>query len=186
VFNTRLLLRALAFVVTANAPLSADDAAAHVAVPHIRFDDPLISAAMARGESRSPTFRRLVERLTASDVIAYVERRPPTGSAGGFTQFVSSTPYARYVRIVLDVDKVNDGMVGLLGHELRHALEVADAPSVVDQDTYAALYRAIGKASCDAPRWCFDTTAAVSAGRRVFKEVRAAGRSLRDLAAGEE
>jgi hypothetical protein len=139
-----------------------------------------------RGTARSPTFRGLVERLSASDVVVYIERRHVTGSGSGFNQFVSSTPQARYVRIVLDVTDANDGVVGLLGHELRHALEVADAPSVVDQDTYAALYRAIGTASCGAPRWCFDTTAAVSTGRRVFKEVRAAGRSLRDLATAAE
>ena len=76
--------------------------------------------------------------------------------------------------------------MGLLGHELRHALEVADARWVVDQHTYGVFYRVIGTASCAAPRWCFDTPAAVAAGRRVFKEVAAAGRRSRDSAATEE
>jgi hypothetical protein len=42
---------------------------------------------------------------------------------------------------------------------------------VIDEETYGRLYQAIGKASCDAPRWCFDTKAAVKAGYRVLREL---------------
>ena len=185
-FNIGLPLRVLALVALAGASLSSHESALHGPVPRIRFADPVIAALMARGTSESRTFRSLVDRLAASDVFVYVERRRQSGRATGFTQFISSTPQGRYLRIVLDADMAKDGVVALLGHELRHALEVADAPAVVDQDTYGALYRAIGTPSCGPPRWCFDTRAAVSAGRRVFLEVRAAGRTLRDSAAAEE
>ena len=173
-------------VVIASVSPVAREADVHGAAPRIRFTDALVADAMARGLSHSPTFRWLVRRLTTSDLIVYIERRPATGRASGVTQFVSGTPQARYVRIVLDANVPDNGMVGLLGHELRHALEVADAPWVIDQHTYGELYRVMGTASCGAPRWCFDTTAAVSAGRRVVKEVASAGRRSRDLAATEE
>src|SRR5687767_14467456 len=150
-------------VVIASVSPLARDAAVHAA-PRIRFTDSLVAEAMARGLSHSPTFRWLVRRLTASDLVVYIERRPTTGRASGVTQFVSATPQARYVRIILDANAPDNGMVGLLGHELRHALEVADAPWVLDQRTYGVFYRVIGTASCAAPRWRFDTPAAVSAG----------------------
>jgi len=130
-------------VVIASVSPLAREADVHGAAPRIRFTDALVADAIARGLSHSPTFRWLVRRLTTSDLIVYIERRPATG-------------------------------------------RVADAPWVVDQHTYGVLYRVIGTASCAAPRWCFDTTAAVSAGRRVFKEVASAGRRSRDLAATEE
>ena len=172
-------------VVIANVSPLAREAVVHAA-PRIRFTDSLVAEAMARGLAHSPTFRWVVRRLNASDLVVYIERRPVTGRASGITQFVGGTSQTRYLRIVLDANASDHGMVGRLGHELRHALEFADAPWVVDQHTYSVLYRVIGTASCPAPRWCLDTPAALSAGRRVFEEVAVAGRRLRDSAATEE
>jgi len=184
VLNNRLRLEIL-IVVIATVSISAREGIVDPQAPRIRFDDPVVRAAMTRGMAESPTFRRIVERLAASDLIVYVERHPAGAGADGATQFVGSTPYARYVRIAIDGREAIDTTVGLLGHELRHALELAEAPWVINQESYEALYRSIGRASCGPPRWCFDTKAAVSAGIRVVKELRAA-RSLRGAAAADE
>lgn len=179
------LLHILTLVVLATARLSAAERDFDPQSPRLRFTDPVIRAAMTRGLTSSPTFRSLVDRLVASDLIIYVERETAAGPAHGFTQFVGRTPPARYVRIVVEGQEATDGFVGLLGHELRHALELAEAPWVVDHAGYAALYRKIGRASCAPPRSCFDTTAAVSAGLRIFRELRR-GRPSRRAATAEE
>jgi hypothetical protein len=142
-------------------------------VPHVRSNDPIVLAALARGVERSGTFRRLVQRLEASDVIVHVERRPGAHRPSGFTQFIAATRHVRYLRITLAAAAPSDATVALLGHELRHALETAEAPQVTDESSYREMYREIGRSSCAAPRWCFDTSAAVQTGARVRAELRA-------------
>jgi hypothetical protein len=143
---------------------------------HLRATDGVVRAMIARGMALSFTFRRLVDRLEASDVIVHVTRRRLVSRPVGFNQFVATTPYGRYVRITLEADDASDAVVALLGHELRHAVEAADAPAVTDQPTYHTLYRAIGRSFCGPPKWCFDTADAVSAGRDIYRELRAGRR----------
>jgi hypothetical protein len=59
--------------------------------------------------------------------------------------------------------------VMLLGHELRHALELADAPDVRDAAALVSLYRRIGDSYSDGHR--YDTAAARETGRRVRSEL---------------
>jgi len=58
--------------------------------------------------------------------------------------------------------------MGLLGYELRHALEIVEEPSVVDARSLAILYCRIGF-SCDGMDQ-FDSTDAIEAGRRVMRD----------------
>ena len=52
-----------------------------------------------------------------------------------------------------------------LGHELYHALEIAETPSVVDADTLADLYSRIGRKTTDSGGVrTFETEAAAAAG----------------------
>ena len=140
----------------------------------IRVLDASLACALSRGYMRSPTLRALVERVEDSNVIVYVDRHPPAGRCDGRTQFVSAAAGYRYVRVTVKTDGVNDGLIALLGHELRHVVEVVDAPWVVDATGYAALYRRIGRpsASCRRPGWCFETQSAVDSGYRVLEELR--------------
>jgi hypothetical protein len=147
--------------------------------PHLRPTDAVVREAIARGMAHSRTFRDLVARIEASDVIVHVTTRQTAGRASGVTQFVAATAHARYLRITLDANTPNDSVVALLGHELRHAVEAADAPDVRDESSYGRLYREIGHASCEQPRWCFDTAQAVAAGAQVYTEMRR-GRARRN------
>ncbi len=170
------------------APLSGERAPHPSAVPRLRTTDGLVSAAVIRGVARSPTFRALVARLQASDLVVHVVRRPGGTASAGVTQFVTATPYARYVRITLAAGDGGDPMVALLGHELQHAVEVAEAGSVRDDHAFGALYRTIGEPSCALPRRCFDTARAVEAGRDILEELRhrPGGRWVRAKAARQE
>ena len=76
----------------------------------------------------------------------------------------------RYVRIQIALRGAPEDTIALLGHELRHALEVAEAPSVSDDEGLTRLYQRIG-VSGGAHQ--FDTMAAQQAGRAVRKELSA-------------
>jgi hypothetical protein len=139
----------------------------------VRTSDPEVSTMVEAGYRRSPTFRRIVDAIERSNVIVYIERRI-LASRGAAMHFVTLAGGYRYVRVTLDAELARDPAVALLGHELQHAAEVAAASWVIDLRTLADLYDRIGhQASCPAPRRCFDTAAAVTAGRLVLHELHA-------------
>jgi hypothetical protein len=66
--------------------------------------------------------------------------------------------------------------IAILGHELQHALEIANAASVVDEESLALEYRRIGFASGGLRRGTgYDSRAAIDAGHRVWSELSHAG-----------
>jgi hypothetical protein len=140
--------------------------------PHLRSDEPALVAAIASAADRSPTFHRLVERLNRSDVVVYLtfDGRPAWDLAGR-TTFVSAAGGRRYLRIAIDRRYLGCQRLGILGHELRHAVEIADAASVTDNASLASLYRQIGFRSAQDREDRFDSAAAIDAGQQVEREV---------------
>ncbi len=62
--------------------------------------------------------------------------------------------------------------VAILGHELQHAIEIADRPEIVDSKTLARAYQVFGFTRHSASsRLDFDTTAAIGTGRAVWREL---------------
>ena len=149
--------------------------------PFLRTEDSRLAAALMRGRDESPTFRAIVNRLDASDLIVYVSRGSLAGQTSASTQLLSWTGGYRYVRVTLELDPDTDVGIAMLGHELRHALELADAPWVRDDAAVLSLYREIGYASCARPTPCYDTQEAVDAGREVLIELRHLDRRLDPL-----
>jgi hypothetical protein len=136
----------------------------------VRSVDPHVTALLREGLKRSATFGDVVAAVNASDVIVYilrVNRLAPT-IAGQLT--IVPVPHEqRYLRIqVLDRLSPNE-TIALIGHELRHALEVAAAPDVRDQRGLEALYERIGEPG--GQLHTFDTRAAQNTGRRVKMEL---------------
>jgi hypothetical protein len=122
------------------------------------------------GLARSITFRRLVQHLESSNVIVYVQMRPNMPSnIGGLLEFMGRAGSNRYLRVTVGSLHHQSVVVALLGHELQHAAEVADAPDVQSPDEFAAFYRRIG-VSTGVGR--YDSLAAESAGRTVRAELR--------------
>ena len=59
-----------------------------------------------------------------------------------------------------------------LGHELFHAIEIAEEPSVVNAETLAAFYSRIGIKTGDSGGWqTFETEAAAAAGLRARRQL---------------
>lgn len=141
--------------------------------PRVRSSHPRLSHLLLEGARRSATFRDLAARLQRSDVIVHVEAAPPSYALDGGLQFVTATSFVRYLRITVRTDLPNTELVGLLGHELRHAVEVADSPVIRDEVSFLHFYEAIGRPTRRNMSVTYDTPAAVEAGLRVALELRA-------------
>ena len=130
-------------------------------------------AAIAEGFVRSAFFRDLVEQLDASDVIVYVESDCQMPSPmGGRLTFMSSAGGRRYVLVRIACLLDGRSQIAMLGHELRHAVEIADAGSIVDEPSLADAYQRIGFASGVMRAGTgYDSRAAINAGRRVWEEL---------------
>jgi len=89
-------------------------------------------------------------------------------STAGHITLMGTGGGRRYVR--LSVNPRYDGRqrLAILGHELRHAVEIADAESVVDQPSLVSLYRRIGFRSGERS---YESDAAIAAGRQVQDEL---------------
>jgi hypothetical protein len=138
---------------------------------HVRGATPKIKTLIDEGIRRSPTFKALVDRINRSDVVVYisVSRDLPVGLEGRLS-FMASAGSVRYLHAqVLDGLGV-DGTIAIAAHELQHAVEVAEHPSVKDIHALATLYQRIGERSSAAHNR-YDTAAARSTGRRVRQEL---------------
>lgn len=145
-------------------------------VPHIRSTRSTAGALVAaidEGAERSATLRALVERLDGSDVIAYVEYADLDDRLAGQLAFMSAAGGRRYVHVSINRRQPRDLQIAILGHELEHAVEIADAPEVIDEPTMARFYARVGfGGETIAGVTRFDTLAAIAAGRRVLQEDR--------------
>jgi hypothetical protein len=140
-------------------------------LPHLRYTDPIIAAAVTRGGD-SPAFVALRASIERSDVIVVIERAACSGRGTGTTQFLTEAGGYRYVRVTLRVRAAGDPETALLAHELQHVAELVTASAVRDEAGYLSLYRRIGSPGCGAPTWCFDTAAARDMGMTVLRELR--------------
>ena len=139
---------------------------------HIRTTDPRLLRLLREGVRASDTFRRLVERLNRSDVVVYLDCGGGRSSADGRLSFVSAVGGYRYVHVRVARLASADVQIALIGHELQHAVEIADAPGVVDSLSLAREYQRIGFLSPRiTPGMSFDSDAAVAAGNRVLREL---------------
>jgi hypothetical protein len=149
--------------------------------PRVRPYDGRSAALLLEGLERSATIRAIAERLEQRDVIVYVQMQPALrkGLAGTMT-WLAATESHRYVRISLNPEMMHDSLIAALGHELQHALEVAEAPSIVDTASLQAYYEQHGM-STDKHINGWDSMAARVAGEDVRREL-SGGRSARRVA----
>ena len=154
------------------APIGPERIEAMLTAPerHVRGVGPTVAALLERGARRSYTFARLLDAIERSDVIVYVEavETLPTTVAGRL-MFASSAHGQRYLRIQVAPFGPTEDMISTLGHELQHAIEVADSPEVHDEKALVELYKRIGHYA--GGKGHFDTVAAREAGKTVRTEI---------------
>jgi hypothetical protein len=138
----------------------------------VRAAHPRLVRLLSLGEQRSATFRELMGRLQASNVIVHFEVAPPGHPIDGGLQFVASTAITRYLRVTLRTDLPANELMALMGHELRHAVEVAESPGIRDEASFRRYYEQRGRPTQRDRMVTYDTRAAVEAGLRVALELR--------------
>jgi len=141
----------------------------------VRSANHRINVAVEQGLRDSATFRALVDRINASDVIVYIADATglPPGIDGQLT-FLSAAGGFRYVVVHVNSTLSKPRLVSLIGHELQHAREIADTGAIIDALSMAREYAAgLGyhnRLSANDGR-TFDSRAAVTAGEQVLREV---------------
>jgi hypothetical protein len=164
-----LFLTTLFFAPTAPYEPLTESAVLEAPTRHIRTTDNSVRKMLRRGYRESPTFADLVARLQRSDVIVYIEDVPRLpGALEGRLMMLPRAHRHRYVRIQIALRGDSEDSVAVLGHELQHAVEVAEALDVIDQDGLAKLYQRIGVRGGE---HIYDTLAAQQMGKTVRREL---------------
>ena len=160
----------VAAVVFASTPLIAQET--WTAAPHVR-PEPGIRSLVEEAARRSPLIRELIDRLEGLNVTVYIRTHVfATTGLDGHIALLSGGGSARYLIIELACERNGLTQMATLGHELYHAIEIAEQPSVVSPATLADLYQRIGQQTGDEHGLrTFETDAAADAGRRARREL---------------
>jgi hypothetical protein len=169
---TRSIVLATLILGTSNAAAQTEPqapATTPVRVPHVRPGDPLATTVLHDAAAASPTVAGLLAGLEQTDIIVTIVTGRLPEQVNGYTRIVTAAGGARYLRIILKIPNVTERLIATLGHELRHAMEIAGMPDVRDEASLAAAYRRVGVAM--ARDGFFETDAAVQTGKLVAREV---------------
>jgi hypothetical protein len=172
---TGLVILATMFAVSRSAA-AADGGATAAAVSAlstslVRSSNPAIGALIREAAERSATFRGLVETIDASDGIVYVESGQCGHGVRACLAGVTGARGHRILHIKVDIRKAEWDLMGSIGHELRHAVEVLGEPTVTSNAAMYLFYKRIGQRGT---RSAFETRDAFEAGEAVRAEVRRA------------
>lgn len=145
-------------------------------VPRIRIHrDGRLEKIISDAISASPTFRKLVNRLNRSDVVVYIRcQMELSNREAGYLKFVGSAAGYRYLQAQIGYNTSRPHQIALIGHELFHASEIADAPSVIDEASFGREYARIGFVSRTVRVGggvAYDTHAAIDAGEQILREM---------------
>ncbi len=143
-------------------------------MPHsIRSSDTRLIDTLDQGLLRSPTLRELESRLENSSVIIYLARAALPGLLAGRTRLIGAGGGWRFLSVEVDERVGPLDLLTVIGHELRHAVEIADAAEVVDLPSLEALYRRIGQESrrSEGQSHWYETREAQETGQRVREEL---------------
>ena len=117
---------------------------------------------------RSATFRQLAHAISQTDGIVYLEDGDCGHGVRACLATVTTAGANRIVRVRVDANTTDWNLMGSIGHELQHAVEVLSSRSVSNTKALYLFYQrnAIRTGSV------FETAAAVRAGNDVRNEVR--------------
>lgn len=137
----------------------------------LRPQDNRLAEVLREGAARSATFKALVDRIESSNVIVYAALNPiMKPHLSGMLTWMTRAGNFRYVRASINTDLTFDQTIATLAHELRHAVEVIEDESVIDETSLVTLYRRIGhQSSTTESHW--ETVAAQQAGFQVRREI---------------
>ena len=149
----------------------AADETASTGEPHVRSSNLAIRALIVQATEQSATFRSMVETIDASDSVVYVQEGTcRRGERGVFRERHGRTGAHRFLWVKIDLRRTDRDLMASIGHELRHTIEVLDAPRVTSSRKMFMFYTHEGFIGTSG---AFETAAAVKAGNAVHAEVKA-------------
>ena len=106
-------------------------------------------------------------------MIVYLARVTLPAGIVGRTRLIGAGDRWRFLSVEVDERVPALDLLTTIGHELQHALEIADAGDVIDLPSLEALYRRIGVDSGgeDSKTHRYETREAQDTGRRVRAEL---------------
>jgi hypothetical protein len=128
-----------------------------------------VVAVIFEAAAQSQTFRELVDQIGTTDGIVYVaEGQCGHGVRSCLLDTMTIAGPNRVLRILVDPRKSDRDLMGSIGHELQHAVEVLSHRSVRSYSAMILLF----KEMCDGCGRRFETDAALRAGVAVRSELR--------------
>jgi len=133
----------------------------------IRTDSPVLKTLIRDASERSPMFRALVAAIEATDGIVYFR----VGTCGRLRaclvhQISVAGPH-RVLSIIVDTQRNDPSLMGTIGHELQHALEVLSDARIRTDAHLFAFYKLHGLKV----KGVIETRAAIAVGETVRDEV---------------
>jgi len=133
----------------------------------VRTDSPVLGTLIRDASERSQTFRALLAAIDATDGIVYVS----VGTCGRLRacllhRITEAGPH-RVLNIIVDAQHRDLALMGAIGHELRHALEVLGDFRIRTDVALFAFYKIHGLKV----KGVIETRAAIAAGDAVRDEV---------------
>ena len=103
------------------------------------------AAVIREGLCASPTLRALADRLDASDLTVHVTVKPflDRRLSGGL-RFLAATSTDRVLLIEIAFGLDRYARIAMLGHELQHAVEVAETAQIRDKEGFRRFYASHG------------------------------------------
>jgi hypothetical protein len=135
---------------------------------HIRTTDAKVAAVIQDAFDRSPTFRKLVAKIDASDSYVYVLDGKCSHSVRACFVNVTASSTNRFMRVLVDGSRADPELMGLIAHELRHTIEVIAEPGIRSSEAKYLFYE---RTAMHTSGGTHETLAAIKAGETVRSEV---------------
>jgi hypothetical protein len=138
------------------------------AIARLRAGDSRLAAIVAEASARSSSFRQLAQAINQTDGIVYVEHGRCGHGVRACLAAVSAAGANRIVRVRVNANDADWNLMGSIGHELQHAIEVLSNSKVTTTRALYFFYERNGIRRGNT----FETAAAIQAGHAVRAEVR--------------
>jgi hypothetical protein len=113
-----------------------------------------------------------VDTIQTTDGIVYIEEGRCRGRVAACLSFGAVARANRILRVVVDPRARGDRLIGLIGHELQHAVEVLGTPAVTSSTHMYFFYLREGRRPGLSGSSIFETDAAIETGHAIRAEVR--------------
>ena len=167
-FETFLMLSGTASGQAPGMNTCAEPASSCPVVARLRTVDSRLAAIVIEASARSRSFRQLTQTIDQTDGIVYVEHGRCGHGVRACLAAVSAAGANRIVWVRVDAKDVDRNLMGSIGHELQHAIEVLGNSKVTDTKALYFFYERIGIRRGNT----FETAAAIRAGNDVRADLR--------------